>query len=511
MHHSQNALARFLLFLMFAMSACAPAIGGGDPPLPGESIDGGYADGGDATVDSSSDTSGEFEEPPGEEPPGEEPPGEEPPGEEPPGEEPPPIPEDDGPRAFPGARGHGTETTGGRGGEIFIVTNTNDSGPGSLREALEAEGRRIVVFRTGGVIELESTLRIREGEVTVMAQTAPGDGIAIRGGRFNVHASDVIIRGLRVRVGSVGGAVEESDALCICASESRPISNVVIDHSSFSWASDEVASTYQSISNVTFSWNIFAEGLRSPSLHPEGAHGFGFLISSSGDRSESLTLHHNLIANAPIRFPKMRNVSAEVINNVFFNWESQATEASTGTRVNLIANHYIPGANTEDPERGLRLRDVTSESAAYLEGNISPATPTGTEDQWALTWDEDREGRSQSDVPVVPSSGVPTTDATEATENVLGFAGASSRRDEVDARIAAEVRARSGSHPETEDDVGGYPSYDPGTPWPDADNDGIDDRWEEANGLDASNPSDSSELAPSGYMWVEVWANSFFE
>jgi pectate lyase len=137
--------------------------------------------------------------------------------------------------AFPGAEGAGSETIGGRGGKVIEVTNLNDSGPGSLRAAVEAEGPRIVVFRVSGTIQLKNSLVIKNPNITIAGQTAPGEGICLRDAPLGVQADDVVVRFLRVRLGDESG--RESDAISISSGE-----RIIFDHCSASWSVDETFS-----------------------------------------------------------------------------------------------------------------------------------------------------------------------------------------------------------------------------------------------------------------------------
>ncbi|WP_339922259.1 hypothetical protein [uncultured Cyclobacterium sp.] len=246
--------------------------------------------------------------------------------------------------AFPTAEGYGKYTVGGRGGKVYEVVNLNDSGKGSLREAVEAEGPRTVVFRVSGTIKLEDELRIRNPYITIAGQTAPGDGITLRAYPLMINADEVIIRYIRVRLGNESGG--ETDAI-----SSRYTTNLILDHVSASWSIDETMSIYHG-KNVTVQWCITSESLYK-SNHQKGNHGFGGIWGANYS-----TYHHNLIANHSNRNPRFGSGvgNTDFRNNVIFNWGYESTyggevsqvgnDKSNFTNINMVGNYYKAGPAT---------------------------------------------------------------------------------------------------------------------------------------------------------------------
>ncbi len=338
--------------------------------------------------------------------------------------------------------GFGAIARGGEGGPVIEVTSLRDSGPGSLREALATRGPRIIRFAVEGTIELQSPLVVTEGRVTLDGETAPGRGITLRnhGIHFRGDCKDIIVRHLRIRV-TTGGS--SGDALLFWGTDGGTVGRVLVEHCSLMGATDENVNTWGRVRDVTFQWTIIAEG-RPP-------HSKGWLSGSSSDR---ITIHHCLFAHNADRNPRVAGGLYDVVNNVIYNWSHHnAAKVGAGARVNFIANVFLPGPQStadracilpEDPEEGTRI---------YLEGNLTPLTPTGAEDQWRnVTWYQrvqDRwiehrpaPGRFRADTPFVVEP-VIRRPPRQACVLVLERAGARVR-DEDDLRLINEVRNRIG-------------------------------------------------------------------
>ncbi len=412
--------------------------------------------------------------------------------------------------AFPGAAGYGGNTVGGRGGVLYEVTNLNNSGPGSFREACEASCPRIVVFRTGGEIKLTGSIKISDPFITIAGQTAPGDGITIRGADIIVQASEVIIRGIRVRVGT--DIVRDWDGIAVISSRT-PINNVIVDHCSVSWSIDENFSTNgleQPINNVTFSCNISSEGLNNPSLHSKGDyHAMGMLINKSGVNNVSVI--GNLFAHNRERQPKIGNGAiVEVVNNVVYNWENKGTDVAPEAQADIIGNYYKTGPSWSGRRLGINIeeRDGFGAGQVYVRDNIGPGREDGTGPEWdavtgPISW------QSTSELIGIGTSAM---SAQESYDWVLDHCGASVPRDAHDQRIVDDVRNGTGSFIGLPSEVGGFLTLDPGTPPTDTDRDGMPDTWESANGL---NPNDASDMNGDrngdGYTNIEEYVNSLFD
>ena len=418
--------------------------------------------------------------------------------------------------AFPTAEGYGALTPGGRGGKVFVVTNLNDSGPGSLREAVETDEPRTVVFNVAGTIELQSNLDITKPYITVAGQTAPGGGICLKNYPLNVKGThDVIVRGLKIRPGVDSG--EEGshlDGIEVSTSE-----NVIIDHCTISWSSDEGINSWKGNKNVTVQWCMMSEPLNL-NLHTKGEHGFS--ASLGGEYS---TNHHNLFAHGKGRNPSIggnhqhSTINLDFRNNVVFNYGTRTCDGKPRS-INMVNNYYKPGPATSESiiDRIARIDNASVygfQGVWYIDGNVLEGFPEISADNWnggvgidrGLTEEEVR-AQVPFDVPAVN-----TQPATGAYELVLKYVGANpDRRDAQETRIIAETRSGQPTYGDgiidSPEQVGGYPVLAAGTPWTDSDGDGIPDEWEAANSLNPSDPSDAVKTAKNGYTNIENWFNS---
>jgi len=437
--------------------------------------------------------------------------------------------------AFPGAEGYGKYTVGGRGGVVYEVTNLNDSGPGSLRAAVEASGPRTVVFRISGTIILNSNLNITNPYITIAGQTAPGDGICIRRYPLLISANQVIIRYIRVRFGDESG--DDSDAI-----SSRFVKNIIIDHVSASWSVDETMSVYH-CDSITVQWCLVSESMYH-SNHVKDNHGYGGIWGSNYS-----TYHHNLLAHHTSRNPRFASGSGntDYRNNVIYNWGYNSCyggeKEQTGdpryvfSNFNMVANYYKPGPATRPGEVTYRIANPLSRDGAadygkwYVAGNFVFGNTTVTSNNWnggILP----QGGTSfiaglKLDQPW-PSMAITQQTAEEAYYSVLDNAGATlPKRDIVDARIVDETRNRYATFEgptyellntvpdkskkcgiiDSQDDAGGWPELKSTTAPTDTDHDGMPDDWETSKGLNPNYAADRNNVATDGYTMLEKYLN----
>ncbi|MFH0990594.1 MAG: T9SS type A sorting domain-containing protein [bacterium] len=423
-------------------------------------------------------------------------------------------------KAFPGAEGFGQYTVGGRGGDIYEVTNLNDSGPGSLREAIGKTGPRTIVFRVSGTIRLKSRLSVTRGNLTIAGQSAPGDGICLRDFNFTVKANEVIIRYLRFRLGDVDSTYDDD------AFDGENSKNVILDHCSISWSIDETLSAYSGIEQWTVQWCFIAESLRN-SHHVKGAHGYGGIWGG-----KNTTWHHNLLAHHSSRNPRFdRGVeNVDHRNNVVYNWTfnscygGEANEVQP-SRINVVANYYKAGPSTSSGSTRYRIVNPSTESHGYgkwyINENYVDGYPQATTDNWAFGVQGVATSLFDSIKATEPFPYTPIVQHQPevAYRLVLKYGGASlPKRDTIDKRIVWEVEngvalfggktgARSGII-DSQSDVGGWPLLATAPPPMDTDHDGMPDAWEQAQGLNPADPGDRNLKNAQGYTKLEEYLNS---
>ena len=362
------------------------------------------------------------------------------------------FPERDLPVAFEGAEGCGKYTVGGRGGKEYVVTSLADDGSeGTLRHAVEAEGPRIVTFAVSGDIHLTAPLNIRNPYLSILGQTAPGKGITLRDHNVFITADQVIIRYLRVRLGTRYGV--EADAM-----GARHCRNIIIDHCSISWATDENASFYN-FRDATVQWCIISEALNS-SVHHKGKHGYGGIWGG-----RNVSFHHNLFAHNNSRNPRFDHPrlyhgqelltgrgTVEFVNNVVYNWGMKAIYGGEEGWFNVVENWFRPGPATRHLD-GEWLDISTSSTTSMIPGSfyisdneydVSAVRKGGLEgrkpDYRKMEEWEDRYEDASVVTPFAVKVDLAVQDAEDAYKEILKHAGASKKRDAVDRRIIREVR-----------------------------------------------------------------------
>jgi len=409
--------------------------------------------------------------------------------------------------AFPEAEGYGKYATGGRGGAVYEVTTLNPTGTGSLGAALSASGARTVVFRVGGTITGNFT--INNGNITIAGQTAPGDGICIRG-RVTINADNVIIRYIRVR--NDPNINPDSDAISC-----RGRQNIILDHVSASWSTDEVLSVYQN-TNVTIQWCLISEPCAKFVGGTNTGHQFGGIWGN-----EFGTYHHNLFAHCASRTPRWASGCKrnDYRNNVNYNWDYQSCyggeayqdETWNFTVINMIANYYKYGPATDSGVRDRiaepSARSETDKGEWYVADNYVHGYPAVTADNWLGVDGKSYIRRTEP----WPAMAVHQQSPGDAYIAVLAHVGCTKpRRDAIDQRIIQEVMTGTATYGNggiinTVNDVGGWPTYANGTPPTDSDHDGMPDDWEIAHGLNPNNAADRNNIAPNGYTWLENYLN----
>lgn len=438
--------------------------------------------------------------------------------------------------AFPGAEGFGTSTPGGRYGRVVFVTNLNDTKDvnsssyiGSLRWAVENtwaddpadpyNQRRIIIFKVGGVIPLVDALILKHPFVTLAGQTAPGEGITLKGNGVIIATNDVIIRGIRIRIGDQGQPTCCLDGINISTYYAESdVYNIVIDHSSISWAIDENVSTWvdpekiYTTHDVTVQWNIISEGLHHSIHLDEGAlaadpHSMGAIFGQDGT---NMTIHHNIFAHNWGRNPRISGiVNSEIINNVIFGWGDAAVEINSDKNITHILNNYFRAASDSSTQE-IRIDPAHSESQIYVSGNLTKDLRENN-NMFEARIKLPEKFKLARDLLFTPSN-VVVNSVGLAYNEVLNFAGVNYPvRDMVDKRIVNEVETGGGTIIDSQNQVGSWPNYQGGYYPADMDEDGIPSDWELAHGLNPALGDDGNSpnlLSPDGYTWVEEYINS---
>ena len=454
--------------------------------------------------------------------------------------------------AFPGAEGGGMYTPGGRGGKVMVVTSLADRGPGSLREACETGGARIVVFAVSGVIRLEAPINIRAPYLTIAGQTAPGDGICVTGASFLIDTHDVIIRHMRFRRGQTDVAFRD-DAL-----GGQAVGNIMIDHVSASWGLDENMSIYRHVYNrqadgkglklptvnISIQNSIFSECLDMYN------HAFGATIGGHNSTFARNVFACNISRNCSVGM----NGSFNFINNTVFNWWNRTVDGGDNTSyMNVINNNYKPGPITPEGKpiawRIVKVENGRSPEGrgqfgrAYVSGNKTWGNAEVTADNWKggvqagdqFVTEENEQlwtmVHMEKPFEMAPVTIMPTD---EAYDFVMKHAGASfPKRDAVDTRMMKQVktgkifyakdakehqplyvkrRLPADSYKQgiitDPQQVGGLPTYKSVAGPVDSDKDGMPDQWEEKYGLNPNDASDANgDLSGDGYTNIEKYIN----
>ncbi|MDR2840181.1 MAG: pectate lyase [Paludibacter sp.] len=458
--------------------------------------------------------------------------------------------------AFPGAEGHGRYTTGGRGGTVYYVNSLSDtntgnttSREGTLRWCLGQNGTRTILFKVSGTIWLTSRLNITKGNVTIAGQSAPGDGICIAGFDVNVNADNVIMRYLRFRMGDIMNvSADGADAL-----GGRFHSNIIVDHCSISWSTDECCSFYNN-SNFTLQWCLISESLNF-SKHSKGAHGYGGIWGGFG-----ASFHHNLLAHHKSRVPRLgpganttpTNELCDIRNNVYYNYKGEGCYGGEAAHCNIVNNYYKGGpANASQTaikkQRIIGIDKQTPENSNsfplieqvwgtfFIDGNVVEGQTAATNDNWTYgvynqfhskygTISQTTKDTIRLAAPL-PFANTTTHTAQNAYNQVLLYAGCSLHRDAIDARIINETQTNTTTYMGVQSQLPGIidsqrdlipAGADSTLSWPvlaqgivpvDANIDGIPDEW-----LAANYPNNNANYINSdGYTLLEVYLNSLVE
>jgi hypothetical protein len=427
--------------------------------------------------------------------------------------------------AFPGAEGYGRFSKGGRGGDVYHVTNLENSGTGSLREAIRTikpKVPRTVIFDVGGTIRLKKELRI-EGVngLTLAGQTAPGDGITLRDHGIDFRkCSDIVVRYMRFRLGD---ETKTSEDVISFGSEEGTCRNVILDHVTATWGIDGIMDVYGA-DRFTMQWCLFGEALNDSTHYKKEPHA---MLMSFRKIKGNISIHHNLLFSSRDRHPTLGGYpppysSADSIfdfrNNVIYNWEG-ACNLATG-RFNIVGNYWRPGPNTRPYEEEKPLQpkaEANDVTVGFLDHNYFESNPVWEKDNYlAMQWgvrggkyigEVTRQKFIRAEEFVSVSDRPLTHDAKEAYQLVLADSGASKIRDAADQRVIASIQDRTHRRIDSQKEVGGWPKLKSGEVDRDTDGDGMPDDFEQKHRLDWRDPRDGNAYQPDGYTNLEHFLN----
>ncbi len=443
--------------------------------------------------------------------------------------------------AFPTAEGFGRFTKGGRGGAVYVVSNLNDSGAGSLRACATASGPRTCVFSVSGTIDLQSRIIINNPFLTIAGQTSPG-GIQLRnngplaeGPPIDIRTDDVILRHFWIRPGFPTSATWCGSATCGSNSTMDAVlaygSRLIFDHMTFGWGNDE---TFNIVGNggssaggasrlsqdITIQWSMIHESQRNAPFSQGNHSRANYIGYGPGDR---ITFVRNATIHSTRRNPNLGVVGQiDWINNVLYNYGQYAGETYSrhgAYHLNFIGNATVAGPDTTKVlnRNALNIFDndyrATLYTDVHLDGNIDINRLTDTGDERLVLDPKDFVYYRASPVGVNGLSIVPAniTSANQAWKDVLDFAGAGAnigKRDVSDARVVNHARTCTGAIIDSANAVGGWPTFTGGAAPTDADADGMADAWETARGLSSADASDrNGDLDGDGYTNLEEYLN----
>jgi hypothetical protein len=348
--------------------------------------------------------------------------------------------------------GFGAGTTGGTGGTVYYVTNLNDSGAGSLRDVINRQGKRIIKFSVSGTIQLQSNITLSQPFVTIDGGDAPNGGIAIKGGKLTITTYEIIIRYIRFRPGP-NVPQPNGDAIAI---DSSSCYNIVIDHCSLSWATDENLSIYGH--DLSIQWCIISEGLYC-STNPNGCNSYALLTGPFANR---VSIHHNLLANNSKRHPETQGGLIEFVNNVIYNYQNPTVfvtkTSSDSIDFDAIGNYYKKGPISNDRYEIERSDNNWSGTMRlYVEGDIGPHRTSDSQPQNLVVEPYNTRPYLVGTRRVNPPD-ITISSAFDAYDAVLANAGANLPcQDEVDQRIVNDVITGAGGLISDPSEVGGWP------------------------------------------------------